>query len=213
MFRSGVHTTIAGVAMGLLAPARPLLDRAVMRPIELGQLDAEDLRDAKFRLNESVSVASRLEHRLHPVTGFVIIPLFALANAGVEISGESLSHALTSNVTMGVVFGLVAGKIVGVSSFSFLALRLGLAELPAGTTRRHLVGISAIAGIGFTVSLFVTGLAFDAVDLQDEAKIGILVASVVAAVIGVFVLMGARQPDVGVGTDDGQANLGSVTGG
>ena len=213
MFRSGVHTTIAGVAMGLLAPARPLLDRAVMPPIEFDQLDAEDLREAKFRLNESVSVASRLEHRLHPVTGFVIIPVFALANAGVDISWESLSNAMTSGITLGVAFGLVLGKIIGVSSFSFLALRLGLAVLPAGTTRRHIVGISAIAGIGFTVSLFVTGLAFDAVGLQDEAKIGILGASIVAAVIGVFVLMGARQPDGGAGTDDGQVHQASVTGG
>ena len=206
MFRSGVHTTIAGVAMGLLAPAKPLLDRAVMPPIELDQLDAEDLRDAKFRLNESVSVASRMEHRLHPVTGFVIIPVFALANAGVEISGESLSNAMTSGITLGVAFGLVLGKIIGVSSFSFLALRLGLAVLPAGTTRRHIVGISAIAGIGFTVSLFVTGLAFDAVGLQDEAKIGILGASIVAAVVGVMILLGAR-PVVAEGDGGGTATV------
>jgi NhaA family Na+:H+ antiporter len=206
MFRSGVHTTIAGVAMGLLAPAHPLLDRAVMPPIELGKMDAADLRDAKFRLNESVSVASRLEHRLHPVTGFVIIPVFALANAGVEISGETLSNALTSGITLGIVFGLVVGKIIGVSLFSLVALRLGLAVLPAGTTPRHIVGISAIAGIGFTVSLFVTGLAFDAVALQDEAKVGILVASIVAAAIGVLILRSAREPAEPAGAYDGQAH-------
>ena len=206
MFRSGIHTTIAGVAMGLLAPAHPLLDRAVMPPIELEKMDAADLRDAKFRLNESVSVASRLENRLHPVTGFVIIPVFALANAGVDISGESLSNALTSGITLGIVFGLVVGKIVGVSLFSLLALRLGLAVLPAGTTRRHIVGISAIAGIGFTVSLFVTGLAFDAVALQDEAKVGILVASIVAAAIGVLILRSAREPAEPAGAYDGQAH-------
>ena len=205
MFRSGVHTTIAGVAMGLMAPARPLLDRAVMTPIELVRMDAADLRDAKFRLNESVSVASRLEHLLHPVTGFVIIPVFALANAGVEISGETLSNALTSDVTLGIVFGLVVGKIIGVSLFSLVALRLGLAVLPAGTTRRHIVGISAIAGIGFTVSLFVTGLALDGVTLQDEAKVGILVASIVAAAIGVLILRSARVPYNGAGPEGGQA--------
>ena len=205
MFRSGVHTTIAGVAMGLMAPARPLLDRAVMTPIELVRMDAADLRDAKFRLNESVSVASRLEHLLHPVTGFVIIPVFALANAGVEISGETLSNALTSDVTLGIVFGLVVGKIIGVSLFSLVALRLGLAVLPAGTTRRHIVGISAIAGIGFTVSLFVTGLALDGGTLQDEAKVGILVASIVAAAIGVLILRSARVPYTGAGPEGGQA--------
>ena len=151
-------------------------------------------------------MASRLEHRLHPVTGFVIIPVFALANAGVDISWESLSNAMTSGITLGVAFGLVVGKVVGVSSFSFLALRLGLAVLPAGTTRRHLVGISAIAGIGFTVSLFVTGLAFDAVALQDEAKVGILGASIVAAVVGVMILLGAR-PVVAEGDGGGTATV------
>ena len=205
MFRSGVHTTIAGVAMGLMAPARPLLDRTVMPPIELVRMDAADLRDAKFRLNESVSVASRLEHLLHPVTGFVIVPVFALANAGVEISGETLSNALTSDVTLGIVFGLVVGKIIGVLLFSLVALRLGLAVLPAGTTRRHIVGISAIAGIGFTVSLFVTGLALDGGTLQDEAKVGILVASIVASAIGVLILRSARVPYTGAGPEGGQA--------
>lgn len=195
MFRSGVHATIAGVIMGLLTPAGALLAPGEVGPIDVVSLDAEGLRSAKFRMNESVSVAARLERNLHPITGFVIIPLFALANAGIEISGDSLRNALGSGVTIGVVFGLVVGKVVGVSLFTIGAVRLGISALPSGATVRHIVGVSAIAGIGFTVSLFVTGLAFDDLVLQDEAKVGILAGSAIAALVGVVILLGARSPE------------------
>ena len=195
MFRSGVHATIAGVIMGLLTPAGALLAPGEVGPIDVVSLDAEGLRSAKFRMNESVSVAARLERNLHPITGFVIIPLFALANAGIEISGDSLRSALGSGVTIGVVFGLVVGKVVGVSLFTIGAVRLGISAFPSGATVRHIVGVSAIAGIGFTVSLFVTGLAFDDLVLQDEAKVGILAGSAIAAMVGVVILLGARSPE------------------
>ena len=197
MFRSGVHATIAGVIMGLLAPAGVLLQPGEIAPIDVGSLNADGLREAKFRMNESVSVAARLEQQLHPITGFMIIPIFALANAGIEISGDSLRDALGSGVTIGVALGLVVGKVVGVSLFTLGAVRLGISALPSGATSRHVVGISAIAGIGFTVSLFVTGLAFDDLAIQDEAKVGILLASMVAALIGVVILLGARATDEG----------------
>lgn len=187
-FRSGVHATIAGVAMGLLAPAKSLFTSANVAPIELGSLNADDLRAAKFRINESVSVAARIEAQLHPITSFVIIPLFALANAGIELSGDALSDALSSSITWGVILGLVVGKVAGVGLFTLLAVRLGLSALPAGATTRHVFGIAAIAGIGFTVSLFVTNLAYDSALLLEEAKVGILVASVVAALVGVVIL-------------------------
>ena len=199
-FESGIHATLAGVAMGLLAPARPLTgpDHAAeaVRPIVDGDVDAESVRRAGFLLGESVSVAERIEHLLHPLTSLVIIPVFALANAGIEISGDSLGDAAGSAVTLGVVFGLVVGKITGIALFTLLAVRLGLSALPAGAAPRHIFGISAIAGIGFTVSLFVTGLAYDTVMLQDEAKIGVLFASVVAAVIGSVVLYRSKPADI-----------------
>lgn len=199
-FESGIHATLAGVAMGLLAPARPLTgpDHAVeaVQPIIEGDVDADSVRRAGFLLSESVSVAERTEHLLHPLTSLVIIPVFALANAGISISGDSLSDAAGSAVTLGIVFGLVVGKIVGVALFTLVAVRLGLSALPAGAAPRHIVGISALAGIGFTVSLFVTGLAYDSVMLQDEAKIGVLVASVVAAVIGSVVLYRSEPADI-----------------
>ncbi len=208
VFMSGVHTTIAGVVMGLLAPAVPLLqgDHAseAVGPVIAGEGDVATVKLAKFHLSETVPVTERLENLLHPVSGFFILPLFALANAGVEISGDSVAAAMSSGISIGVAVGLVFGKLVGVSAFTLVAVRLGLCSLPAGASSRHVVGISAMAGIGFTVSLFITGLAFDSPALQDEAKIGILVASAVAALIGTAILYGARStvsPPVGGGSD------------
>jgi len=204
-FESGIHATLAGVAMGILAPAEPLTGpehvvRAV-QPIVEGDVDANSVRRAGFMLGESVSVAERIGHLLHPLTSLVIIPVFALANAGIEINGDLLADAAGSAVTLGVVFGLVVGKIVGVSLFTLLAVRLGFSALPAGAAPRHIVGISAIAGIGFTVSLFITGLAYDTVMLQNEAKIGVLAASVVAAIVGSVVLCRSRPADIQPATD------------
>ncbi len=111
--------------------------------------------------NETVSVAERVEHRLHPYTSFVVVPIFALANAGVRLTGDALSDAGPRRVALGVVVGLVVGKLVGITLASALAVRLRLTALPPGVTWPQVVGIAALAGIGFTVSLFVGGLAFD----------------------------------------------------
>ncbi len=196
VFRSGVHTTIAGVVMGLLAPAVSLLEpdhaSKEVEPAITGQGNVHEMRWAMFHLNETVPVTERLENLLHPLTGFIILPVFALANAGIEISGDSAAAAVSSGISLGVAAGLVFGKLVGVSLFTMGSVKAGLCDLPAGATGRHIVGISAIAGIGFTVSLFITGLAFEAPLLREEAKIGILMASLVAAVVGCTILYGAR---------------------
>ena len=199
VFESGVHATIAGVVLGLITPARPLQASApeeIYAPITSdGKSSPADVRRAVFYSKESVSVAERLESAIHPYSSYVIIPIFALANAGIELSGEALSDAATSPLTLGVVFGLVLGKLVGVTAFTYVAARMNLSPLPAGTTMRHIVGVAAVAGIGFTVSLFITGLAFEDAGLQDEAKIGILVASALAAIIGMLVLRGVDPVD------------------
>jgi|LULY01.1.fsa_nt_gb NhaA family Na+:H+ antiporter len=191
-FESGIHATLAGVAMGLLAPATPLTGpehaSKAVQPIVEGEVDADTVRRAGFLLGESVSVAERIEHLLHPLTSLVVIPIFALANAGIELSGDSLADAVSAPVTLGVVFGLVVGKTVGVSVFTLLAVRFRFSALPAGAAPRHIVGVAAISGIGFTVSLFITNLAYDSPLLRDEAKIGVLAASVVAGVIGSTIL-------------------------
>ena len=131
------------------------------------------------------SVAARLEHRLEPWSALVVLPVFALANAGVRLFGAGLE---VPSVAVAVGVGLVVGKLVGVLGAGWLAIRAGLAELPHGATWRQLAGVSAIAGIGFTVSLFVSGLAFDDAGLVDSAKVGVLAGSVVAALLGSAVL-------------------------
>jgi NhaA family Na+:H+ antiporter len=159
MHSSGVHATIAGVALGLLTPALP-------------------------REGGAVPVAERLENALHPWTSFGVVPVFALANAGVAVSAGTLGDALSSSVGLGIVAGLVAGKTVGITAGSWAAVRLRLGRLPEGVAWRQLVSVAALAGIGFTVSLFVAGLAFDDAAHRETATLAVLVASVLAALLG-----------------------------
>lgn len=199
-FESGVHPTIAGVALGLLTPALPFQrPRAVsaeaVRTAEETR-DEPDPPDADapqwlwlaWLAREVVSPLSRVEHLLLPWTSFVILPIFAMANAGVRISPSSLPDTVTSPVALGVILGLVLGKAVGISAASWVAVRLGIGRLPTGVGWSHIVGTAAVAGIGFTVSLFVTELAFDQATLVAEAKLGILVASILAGFVGFLVL-------------------------
>lgn len=194
MFESGVHATIAGVILGLITPAKPLQDnKDAMRWAEwLREKDDNiyptDIRYASFHMRETVSVAERLQTSLHPISSFVIIPIFALANAGVNLGGGKLGNAFSSNVTWGVIMGLVVGKTVGVFIFTWLGSKTALAELPREMTMPHLAGLAAVSGIGFTVSLFVTSLAFDDQGIIDDAKIGILIASAVAGLLGMALL-------------------------
>ncbi len=120
---------------------------------------------------ESVSPLTRLEEGLHPWTSFLIVPLFALANAGVRFVGIDIGEALKNPITIGVALGLVLGKIVGITLAMYLAVRFGVARLPIGSTWSHIRGLAVRGGIGFTVSLFVTGLAFDDPAMADLAKI------------------------------------------
>jgi Na+:H+ antiporter, NhaA family len=198
VYESGVHATIAGVVMGLLTPARPLqtgLEAAqVVDALENTDVDANDVRATATLIKGSVSACDRLIDTFHPWTSYVIVPVFALANAGIVLSTDSITNP--SAVLTGVAVALVVGKLVGVISFSWLAVRLGLGRLPNDARWGHIVGVGAIAGIGFTVSLFITGLAFDAENLQDEAKLGILAASLIAAISGsaIFVIVAKRTP-------------------
>jgi len=204
VFESGIHATIAGVVLGLITPAHPLRDYSElddMDPAEdphvgaaiAGQASPGVVRRAAFELRERIPVAERLEDVLHPFSSFLIIPIFALANAGIEISGDSISDAVRSDVTIGVIVGLVFGKLLGVSLFTWIAVKSGLSSLPRGATFVHVVGLAAIAGIGFTVSLFITNLAYDDAAVIEEAKLGILAASILAAIIGVAVLSRANE--------------------
>jgi NhaA family Na+:H+ antiporter len=193
MLKSGVHATVAGVAMGFLTPTDPLrpdLDsEAIADRLEnQAELSAADVAAASFLINESVPVGERLVDRMLPWTSYVIIPIFALCNAGILLTSESLRAAAGSTVTWGVALGLVVGKTVGVFGAATIAIAIGIARRPRGATNLHVFGIAMAAGIGFTVALFVTGLAFTDPMFTEEAKVGILGASAVAGLLSAVVL-------------------------
>jgi NhaA family Na+:H+ antiporter len=197
LLESGVHATLAGVAIGLLAPATPLLKEEVAREfaaraLEDRALDADEVARLRFLLQESVSVVERLIGALHPVSAYVVLPVFALANAGVELG--AIGKVFTEPVGIGIILGLVLGKPIGIYATSFLAVRLGIAKLPEGTSWPMVLGLGAVAGIGFTVSIFIAGLSFPGAGLlTEEAKIAILLASLIAAVVGVVLLLAATR--------------------
>jgi len=193
---SGVHATIAGVVLGLLTPARPTQPPSAVAEAAAARLqdrhlsdDSEDEADETSLLEvssltaEAVSPVARLQQRLHPYTSFVVLPLFALANAGVDLTPGTGAPSLTSPVALGVIVGLVIGKPLGILAAALLAHRLLRVPLPAHAGWVEVAGVGMLAGIGFTVSLFVTGLAFTG-PLADEAKVAILVASVIAGLLG-----------------------------
>jgi NhaA family Na+:H+ antiporter len=195
---SGVHATIAGVLLGLLTPVnafyenRHVQERVLTLAESLRQSDTAEgdeleqsaLRELEEIARESQPVSDRLEHALHPWTSYIIIPIFALANAGVALSGDIIADAAQSPIAIGVALGLMLGKPLGIVVFAYVAVRIGLAAMPAGVNWGMLTGAGMIAGIGFTVSLFITELAFDAAAQIDEAKIGILFGSAVIGIAG-----------------------------
>lgn len=197
LHQAGVEAAIAGVVFGLLTPAEPFHD-----PSRLGDridtfvehFDRSDHAvpaEIAAYVREVASPLDRIEHKLVPWVSFVIVPVFALANAGVSVS----TSGLDTNVFMGVLTGLVVGKLLGVVAFTWLAVRLGVGRLPDRTTWSHVVGIGATAGIGFTVALFVAGLSFDDAELLRSAKLGVLAASVAAGILGFVLLRRASSVD------------------
>lgn len=195
-YRSGVHPTIAGVAIGLLTPATPLAaaDTAKRWALDLSdEPGADELRQMTVIARESVSPVEHLEVRLHPFTSFVVLPVFALANAGVALQHGMLATDGARAVAGGVAIGLVVGKIVGILAGSWAALRLRIAVMPAGVRWPHLAGIATLGGIGFTVSLFISALAFDDPRHVDAAKLAILASAVVSALVGAVVLARAGR--------------------
>src|SRR3990170_3906043 len=207
VFLSGVHPTIAGVALGLLTPAVPFQrPRAVS--LEAHRVADETVDDPSppdadspqwltlaWLSREAVSPLARVEHVLPPWTPYLVVPFFALANAGVMLSRDALVDAASSAVVWGIVLGLVLGKLAGISLACAAAVRLRIARLPQGASWLHLFGTAAVAGIGFTVSLFIADLAFGETRLDEVAKVGILGASILAGVLGWALLRVApREP-------------------
>ena len=204
---SGVHATLAGVVLGLLTPARPFYDPTGFSVAANGLIDSYDAsrdpqeRQAILAQIEDLSRGSeaaleRLERALHPWVSYGIVPLFALMNAGVSVSGGVIEDALSSPVSQGVALGLLVGKPIGIFGASWLAVRFGIGEMPRGMTWAHIFGVGLLGGIGFTVSLLVTSLALEEASLSAEARLGVLSASVLAGLLGyAFLLLVSRQRD------------------
>ncbi len=198
---SGVHATIAGVVLGLLTPAVPLRPGTTNVDVD-PRTPVEELRSTLFDARESVPVADRLQHIVHPWSAFIVLPLFAFANARIEVSGDAITDAATSPVSLGIIAGLVVGKPVGIVAATWLATRLNLGSLPHGVTMKHVIGGGALGGIGFTVALFITGLAYTDTDLITQAKMGITAASLLAALIGIAILRTTNTPTTPQHPDD-----------
>ena len=193
---SGLHPTIAGMAAGLLiaarAPRRADVEQAASLFRAFRQSPLPDVGySAKLSLQRAVSVNERLQVRLHAFTSFVIVPIFALANAGLDLRGGVLEKALASRVTWGVVVGLVVGKLVGIGAATLLSVRLRLGALPQGVGEGQVLGGAALSGIGFTVSLLIASLAFETATLREQATVGVLVSAVLATLVGWAVFHGA----------------------
>ena len=202
MLKSGVHATIAGVIFGFLMSASPQLGRAefaeksesLIRGYRQA-ISAGASQRAEVILGEleeiSQGTESPLERLLrlaHPWASYVILPIFAFANAGLHLSGVDLASLFTSDVTMGVMLGLLVGKVVGVTLFPWVASWFGIVELPRYVTWTHVIGTGFLAGIGFTMAIFITNLAFSDPTLVLSATAGIMCASAAAGLIGYSLL-------------------------
>ena len=204
MLESGVHATIAGVLVALAIPSKPkrapasfradtkvLLDEYDTYPKDDGHGLHERQKAILLKIEDSIkdigTPASRLEHDLHLPVALVIIPLFALANAGIAIDFSSISSTIMTPVSMGIIMGLILGKVLGIFGVAWLAIKLKVASLPTGSTMNQVFGVAFLGGIGFTMSIFVADLAFVASpEFVFQAKVGILAASLFAGLFGYF---------------------------
>jgi NhaA family Na+:H+ antiporter len=210
---SGIHATIAAVLAAFTIPVNPKITEKQF----LTKLDSLYNRFKKAEPNDNPTVTSeqlhileeirgyskkaltplqRLEHRMHPLVAFIIMPIFALCNAGVEINSSIFDNGM-SRVTLGIIFGLIFGKLIGIIGCTWLFTKLKWASLPDGLNFKHIIGVGFLASIGFTMSLFITELAFTDVQLITEAKFGVLIASFFASIVGFMVMKMASKKELG----------------
>ena len=219
LLSSGIHATIAGVVLALTIPTRVRMNadefldkgRDLLKRFEEGRttdesnaLLSEERQNALHAIEKSCEGVQmplqRLEHNLHTPVNYLIMPLFALANAGVVLHGVGFGQ-LSEHVTLGIVLGLLIGKVVGISLFSWLSVKIGIAILPARVSWRHVVGVAFLGGIGFTMSLFIAGLAFGSSTLDTAAKLGILLGSTLSGIVGA-ILISRTRPFAVVGAEE-----------
>jgi NhaA family Na+:H+ antiporter len=213
LLKSGIHATVAGVLIGMTIPVRPrhgheqflaAADKLVTSYRAKGTIPGPFLHEEKLgtllalehACHDAMSPLQRMEHEMHHWVIFGVMPVFALANAGIALNLRELTTAISHPVTLGIAFGLLLGKPLGITLFAWLAVRLGLAELPAGTRWSQILGLGLLGGIGFTMSLFITNLAYEeAPELVAAAKVGIFAASLLAGILGYLLLrrLGTRS--------------------
>lgn len=196
LYQGGVHPTLAGVMMGLLAPSTPIRRTDVIDGDDMPEVGVISAQTARARATETVSVVEWLEHLLHPWTSLLIVPVFAFANSGIHVSAGALADAVGSPITWGVFVGLVVGKPLGIFLVTKAAVIAGAADAPQGAGTRQVFGVGSAAGIGFTVAIFITKLAFTDPAQQVNAKLAILAASLLSAGISLAVLAAGRSREV-----------------
>ena len=206
LFLGGVHPTLAGVAVALLIPVFTPQRRQVEDAVEVIRAfrqspNSEYARAATRSLRDSISINERLQTSFGPWVSFLVLPLFALANAGVRLDGDTVRAALGSPLTWGIVVGLVVGKLVGITGATLLVQVTGIGQLAPGMTLRRVAGGAALSGIGFTISLFIVELAITDPVKQDLARVGVLAASVIAFALGwaMFRVTDWLSPPIAVG--------------
>jgi NhaA family Na+:H+ antiporter len=221
ILRSGIHATIAGVILGFMVPTTATLSLREFQ--EIGGRIVEQFREALSRGDEKTaknllgsieqlvhgteSPSELLTRKLNDWVSFLVLPLFALANAGVTFSGGAWRELLTSRIAWGILLGLVVGKPLGIIGFARLAVRSGFAHVPNGVTWRQLSAVGILAGIGFTVSIFISSLAFDDASHLLEAKTGVLAASLLAGVLGYLALRDGGRLNQSSNRGDPHLNL------
>lgn len=191
-----IHPTLAGVAFGMMAPVTPFRNSKLVDADQLAlNPTAANALLVSEQAKSTVSVVEWLEHKLHPYSAFIVVPIFALANAGISVPVDDVGAAFSNPVTWGVILGLVIGKTIGITAFTLAAVKLKVGVLPEGVTARYVIGAGALGGIGFTVSLFVTELAFGEEIVGTDARLGVLLASLVAALLGTAILIPGHVHD------------------
>jgi NhaA family Na+:H+ antiporter len=212
LLKSGIHATVAGVLIGMTVPVRPRFghehfvgeaSRLLANYQAHGTIPGPFLHEEKLgtllalehACHDAMSPLQRMEHEMHHWVIFGVMPVFALANAGITLNLGELANAIGHPVTVGIALGLLLGKPLGITLFAYLAVRLGLADLPAGTRWSQVFGLGLLGGIGFTMSLFITNLAYEEhVELIAAAKVGIFAASLVAGILGFLLLRRLAPP-------------------
>ena len=189
LYAGGVHPTLAGVAIALLIPVFTPERRQVEETVDLIRAfrqspNSDYARAASRGLRDSISINERLQTQFGPYVSFLVLPLFALVNAGVRLTAETMSAAMRSPLTWGIVAGLVLGKLIGITTATWLVARLRWGQLAPGLTLRRIAGGAALSGIGFTISLFIIDIAISDPLRQDEARVGVLLASMLAFLLG-----------------------------